>query len=144
MSDIFDSHKRKSIMSHISGRNTKPELLVRKILFSLGYRYRLYEKSLPGCPDIVFKSRKKAIFIHGCFWHGHENCKRAKRPSTNVDFWNEKIDKNILRDVEVRKELERLGWKVLIVWQCELKHHDDLKIRLTEFLGDRGKNIERT
>lgn len=107
-------------MSNITGKNTKPELLVRKALFSEGYRYRLHRKDLPGNPDIVFTSRKKAIFINGCFWHGH-NCKKAALPENNKQFWKNKINGNVKRDKTNSDKLEEMGWKSFVVWQCEIK-----------------------
>jgi DNA mismatch endonuclease (patch repair protein) len=122
-------------MSRITGGNTKPELIVRKILYSSGYRYRLHDKKLPGKPDIVFRGRKKVIFVHGCFWHGHFDCVRAKRPSTNVDFWTNKIDKNIERDNNNLNKLLENGWSVLVVWQCELRNVEALSGKLLKFMG---------
>ena len=121
-------------MSRISGKNTKPEILVRSLLHRMGYRFRLHEKNMPGKPDIVLPKHKKVIFVHGCFWHGHENCPRSKRPSTNVEFWNKKINGNIERDKKNIKSLERLGWETLIIWTCEIKNEDALKHKLTSFM----------
>ena len=113
MSDIFSSQKRSDIMSKISGKNTKPEILVRKFLFSKGFRYRINVKTLPGKPDIVLPKYKTVIFINGCFWHGH-NCKKGKLPSSNIDFWKEKISNNKSRDDKNSDLLVKLGWKVNI------------------------------
>jgi len=121
-------------MSHISGKDTKPEILVRSLLHRMGYRFRLHKKNMPGKPDIVLPKYKKVIFVHGCFWHGHENCPRSKRPSTNVEFWNKKIDANIERDKKIIKSLEYLGWKTLIIWTCEIKNEDALKHKLISFM----------
>jgi DNA mismatch endonuclease (patch repair protein) len=123
-------------MSRISGGDTKPEITVRKILHAMGYRFRLHVRRLPGNPDIVLSRHRKVIFVHGCFWHGHRGCPRSKRPSTNVDFWNAKIDANIRRDEKVSQELERRGWKVLIVWECEVKLRDPLMRRLAAFMAE--------
>jgi DNA mismatch endonuclease (patch repair protein) len=123
-------------MSRISGGDTKPEITVRKILHAMGYRFRLHVRRLPGNPDIVLSRHRKVIFVHGCFWHGHRGCPRSKRPSTNVDFWNAKIDANIRRDEKVSQELERSGWKVLIVWECEVKLRDPLMRRLAAFMAE--------
>ncbi|ATS10064.1 very short patch repair endonuclease [Porphyromonas gingivalis] len=120
MSDIYSKSKRSSIMSKISGKDTKPEILVRKYLFSKGFRFRKNVKDLPGKPDIVLSKYKTIIFINGCFWHGHENCKKATLPATNAKFWTEKISSNIDRDKRQQRELQDKGYKVLIVWQCEL------------------------
>ena len=120
MADIFSKQKRSQIMSNISGKHTKPELIIRKALFAEGYRFRLHRKDLPGKPDIVFPIRKKVIFINGCFWHGH-SCKKATLPVTNKDFWTNKINKNIERDKKNTKRLTEMGWKYLIIWQCQIK-----------------------
>ena len=108
-------------MSHITGKETKPEIIVRKYLFAKGLRYRKNVKQLPGTPDIVIHKYKATIFVNGCFWHGHENCKFSRLPSTNVAYWENKIYANIERDKRKISELENLGYKVLIIWQCQLK-----------------------
>ncbi len=122
MPDIFSKEKRSDIMSKISGKETKPEILVRKYLFKQGFRFRKNVKSLPGTPDIVLPKLKTIILIHGCFWHGHINCSKATMPTTNTEFWNSKIQKNIDRDKKVNAELKKLGWKVIIIWDCKLKN----------------------
>lgn len=121
-------------MSHISGKNTKPEILVRSLLHRMGYRFRIHKKDLPGRPDICLPKHKKVIFVHGCFWHGHENCPKSKRPTTNVEFWNKKIDGNIERDKENIKKLRRLGWQTLMIWTCEIKNQEELKNKLISFI----------
>ena len=120
MPDIFSKSKRSDIMSKISGKETKPEILVRKYLFSQGFRYRKNVKNLPGKPDIVLPKYKAVIFVNGCFWHGHENCKKSALPTTNTEFWKEKISSNIIRDKKTYAELSDMGYKVLVIWQCEL------------------------
>ena len=120
MPDIFSKSKRSDIMSKISGKETKPEILVRKYLFAHGFRYRKNVKKLPGKPDIVLPKYKTIIFVNGCFWHGHENCKKSALPTTNTEFWKEKISANVIRDKKVFTELHSMGYKVLIIWQCEL------------------------
>jgi len=100
----------------------------------MGYRYRLHDKRLPGKPDLVFSRRRKAVFVNGCFWHGHENCRYGKLPKSRLDFWKPKIDRNRQRDVENLRRLEDEGWSVLTVWQCEVKDQEKLRIRLHEFL----------
>lgn len=120
MSDIFSKSKRSYIMSKISGKETKPEILVRKYLFAHGFRYRKNAKDLPGKPDIVLPKYKTVIFVNGCFWHGHRNCKKAALPVTNTEFWSKKISSNIIRDEKTYVELSGIGYKVLIIWQCEL------------------------
>lgn len=117
--------------------DTKPELLVRSVLHGLGYRFRLHQKDLPGKPDLVFSHRKKIIFIHGCFWHGHD-CKRGSRqPKTNFEYWKEKISRNKVRDSVSINSLKEFGWNVLVVWECELKldNRDALITNLKQFLG---------
>jgi DNA mismatch endonuclease (patch repair protein) len=106
------------MMSGIRGKDTKPEMIVRKTLFAAGYRFRLHRKDLPGVPDIVLPSRRVAIFVHGCFWHMHAGCKCAKLPSTRLEFWNEKLSGNALRDQKALDALMSKGWRVLIVWEC--------------------------
>ncbi|WP_295979974.1 DNA mismatch endonuclease Vsr [uncultured Akkermansia sp.] len=123
MSDIFSQTKRSDIMSKISSKDTKPEILVRKFLFSKGFRYRINVKTLPGKPDIVLPKYKTIIFVNGCFWHGHD-CKKGKLPSSNIDFWKNKILKNKLRDNENQAQLALLSWKVIVIWQCEINKID--------------------
>ena len=132
--DNRSKESRSQLMARIGSKNTKPEIEVRSLLHRLGYRFRLHRKELPGKPDIVFKRRRKAIFVHGCFWHGH-GCRIGKLPKSNLGFWNEKIERNRRRDVEKRSELERLGWSVDEVWQCEIKDNQTLADRLQKFLG---------
>lgn len=132
--DVFSREKRSKIMSHISGKNTQPELLVRSLLHTMGYRFRLHRKDLPGKPDITLPKYRKVIFIHGCFWHGHTDCPRAKRPTTNKKFWLEKLDKNRVRDKESIYKLKELGWEVLVIWTCEVNDTLKLKNKLLSFL----------
>ena len=126
MADIYDKEKRSEIMSHIRGKNTKPEVTLRKALFAQGFRYRINDKRLPGKPDIVFPKYKTAIFIHGCFWHGHEGCKYAYTPKTNTGFWVQKVQGNKERDIRTQTLLEAQGWNVLVVWECEIKGKEQL------------------
>lgn len=121
MGDIVCKEKRSEIMSHIAGKETKPEIIVRKYLFAQGLRYRKNVKQLPGTPDIVVHKYKAIIFVNGCFWHGHENCKFSRLPLTNVTYWESKIHANIERDKRKTLELEKLGYKVLTIWQCQLR-----------------------
>ena len=121
MPDIYSQKKRSQIMSSIGGKETKPEIIVRKFLFSRGYRYRKNVKTLPGKPDIVLPKYKTVIFINGCFWHNHKNCKASKLPETRHDFWKKKITGNILRDKKNYQKLKKLGYKVIIIWLCNLK-----------------------
>ena len=138
MPDVFTKQKRSEIMSKIGAKNTKPEMLVRQFLFSQGFRYRLHQKNLPGTPDIVLKKYNTVIIVNGCFWHGHR-CPRGSLPSSNRDFWQQKIAKNRERDCRTKRALQRDGWKVLTVWQCETKDKSKLTKRLVRFL-ERGQH----
>lgn len=120
MPDKFSKAKRSDIMSKISGKETKPEIMVRKYLFAHGFRYRKNVANLPGKPDILLPKYKTVIFVNGCFWHGHKNCKNAELPTTNTEFWRTKISATIERDKRQKLELQKIGYKVLTVWQCEL------------------------
>ncbi len=121
MSDNLTPSQRKLCMSNIHGANTQPELLLRRGLWGLGYRYRVNDKRLPGSPDIVLSKYRSVIFVHGCFWHGHKDCKNYTVPKTNTDFWVAKVRRNQERDQEVWRKLEAKGWSVIIVWECELE-----------------------
>lgn len=121
--DVHDKETRSYNMSCIKGKNTRPEEIVRKYLFSQGFRYRKNDKKLPGTPDIVLPKYKTVIFVNGCFWHGHKNCKCFVVPKTNTDFWVNKIEANKQRDYRKIDELQELGWKVIIVWECQLKRN---------------------
>lgn len=123
-------------MQQVKGKNTKPEKIVRKILWNAGYRYRLNVKSLPGTPDVVNKKLKKVIFVNGCFWHGHQNCLKAKLPKSRINYWQEKIAKNIERDKRNLLDLEKMGYDVLIIWECETKQKviELLKAKLLQFM----------
>ncbi|QEK00890.1 very short patch repair endonuclease [Treponema phagedenis] len=120
MPDKFSKAKRSDIMSKISGKETKPEIMVRKYLFAHGFRYRKNVANLPGKPDIALPKYKTVIFVNGCFWHGHKNCKNAELPTTNTEFWRIKISATIERDKRQKLELQKIGYRVLTVWQCEL------------------------
>ena len=135
MPDIFTIEKRSKIMSHISGKETKPEILVRKFLFANGFRFRKNVKNLFGKPDIVLPKYKTVIFIHGCFWHGH-TCKRGTLPTTNIEFWKTKINGNVERDKRDISELEKQGWKIIVIWQCEIKNITLQNERLTKLLSE--------
>lgn len=121
MADTVSKEKRSEIMSHVTGKETKPEIIVRKYLFARGLRYRKNVKRLPGTPDIVFPKYKTAVFVNGCFWHGHKECKYSHLPSTNLEYWEKKIADNSERDERKKRELEGLGYRVFTVWQCQLK-----------------------
>jgi len=122
-------------MSLVRSKNTKPELVVRKHVFSMGYHYRIHCSELPGKPDLVFRSRKKAIFVHGCFWHRHENCRRATMPASRTDYWLLKFAKTVKRDQQHIETLSKMGWNTLVVWECELKDSDALFVKLRAFLN---------
>lgn len=121
MTDTLSKEERSRVMAKVKSRDTKPEKKVRSLLFSLGFRFRLCQKNLPGKPDIVLKKYKIVIFVHGCFWHGHENCKNARIPKSNVEFWKNKIERNKQRFNEVAGQLRAQGWKVVVIWECETK-----------------------
>lgn len=135
--DKYSKQKRTQIMSNISGKNTKPEILIRKIAHSLGYRFRLHKKELPGKPDIAFPKYKKVVFVNGCFWHGHKNCNRSKLPVTHKKFWQQKIEGNIKRDRANYKALKKLGWSYLIIWQCSITKSNTakLEVNISKFLS---------
>lgn len=133
---------RSRVMRAVKSRDTKPEMVVRRLVHSMGYRYRLHRKDLPGKPDLVFRSRKKAIFVHGCFWHGH-TCRRGDRqPKTNAAYWVSKIGRNRLRYERQRAELAAQGWRVLTVWECEMRGRDELAARVQAFLDDDRTSAE--
>lgn len=134
--DTLDKKRRSEIMSRIRGKNTNPELAVRSLVHKLGYRFRLHSKTLPGKPDLVFPSRKKVIFVHGCFWHGHRGCRKGNLPKSKLEYWEPKIAKNRKRDAKNIRELKSLGWGVLLIWQCKLKDTDQVKNAITSFLDD--------
>ena len=134
--DPLSEVERGERMALIKDKDTKPELLVRKIIFSMGYRYRLHDKSLPGKPDIVFKSRKKVIFVHGCFWHQH-GCSHYRMPKTKKEFWEEKLAKNVCRDKTHYAQLKEMGWDFMVLWECGLKKRniDQIRDKIENFLG---------
>lgn len=121
MSDVHDKERRSYNMSRIKGKDTKPEIQVRKFLFANGFRYKLHDKKLPGKPDIVLPKLRTAIFVHGCFWHGHDNCRYFVVPKTRTEFWLDKIEGNKQRDLENFSQLRKEGWKVFTIFECELK-----------------------
>lgn len=128
------SELRSRIMRAVKGTDTGPEMLVRRITFGMGYRYRLHRADLPGKPDMVFVRRRKVIFVHGCFWHGHSCPRGARQPKQNAEYWLKKITGNRDRDKVNLSALKKLGWKVLVVWECGLKNPDDVKHRIANFL----------
>jgi len=121
MADVHSKEVRSYNMSRIRNKNTKPEEIVRKYLFKKGFRYRKNSRKLPGCPDIVIQKYKTCVFVNGCFWHKHEGCKYFVWPKSNFEFWHKKIEENVKRDKLNYKQLKDLGWKVIVIWECELK-----------------------
>jgi len=134
MTDIFSKKKRSEIMSKVKGRDTAPEMIVRSIVHRMGCRFSLHRKELPGTPDIVLRRLRKIILVHGCFWHAHKGCKGSDVPKTNTKFWLDKFERNRIRDLKARKELKKLGWQVLVVWECETKKIPRLTSKLKKFL----------
>lgn len=120
--DIWSKKKRSEVMSRIRGKNTKPELLLRSYLFKKGFRFRIHKSDLPGKPDIVLPKYNTAIFVHGCFWHYHKDCQEGRIPSTREDYWKAKLLKTVERDVKHQDKIKEMGWKVLVVWECELEN----------------------
>lgn len=145
MADNLTSEQRRRNMSLVKNKNTKPELIVRSLLHRLGYRFRLHRRNLPGSPDIVLPKHSKVIFVHGCFWHGHD-CPRGKRPVTNQEFWDAKLDRNIARDRENQTRLRELGLQVLVIWACQVRDKRSLQERLRLFMeiGETTVNSGRT
>src|ERR1700738_4049599 len=138
MSDNRSPESRSALMSRIGGKNTAPELLVRKLLHALEYLFRLHRRDLPGSPDIVFPSRKKAIFVNGCFWQAH-GCRIGKPPKSRPEFWLPKLEGNRRKDSRDRRGLRAMGWDVITVWQCQTRSQNRLANRLCTFLGPAGK-----
>ena len=134
MADNLTKEQRSFNMSRVRGKDTKPEKLVRSLVHSLGFRFRKHVKELPGKPDIVLPKYKSVIQIHGCFWHQHKNCEKSHLPKSNVDYWKDKLSKNIKRDKTNYKKLSDCGWSILIIWECEVKKNDNLTERIINFL----------
>ena len=136
MNDTVAPKRRSEIMSHIRAKGMKPEMLVRRLAHSMGYRYRLHRKDLPGKPDLVFPSLRKVIFVHGCFWHQHADpaCKIARIPKSNRGYWLPKLERNAVRDMEHAAKFDGLGWEVLVLWECEVEGCAGLRERIREFL----------
>ncbi|RYG38916.1 MAG: DNA mismatch endonuclease Vsr [Burkholderiales bacterium] len=132
--DILDPQRRSAHMRGVRRQHTKPELVVRRIAHSLGYRFRLHRKDLPGSPDIVFPRYRKIIFVHGCFWHGHQGCRYGSVPKTRTEWWLSKLAKNKERDAAAVDQLEALGWTATIVWECETRKPSGLEERINAFL----------
>ena len=137
MADKLTPERRSKNMGNIRSKDTTPEIIVRKLAHSLGYRFRLHRKDLPGKPDLVFPSKKKIIFVHGCFWHQHDdpNCKISRLPKSRIDYWIPKLQKNVERDKEHQKVLASQGWTVLVIWECEVRDIDKLARKICKFLS---------
>ncbi|EBA5557899.1 DNA mismatch endonuclease Vsr [Salmonella enterica] len=134
--DTVTPAKRSYVMSRVKGRDTSPERIVRRLVYHAGFRYRLYDPRLPGKPDLVFWGKRKVIFVHGCFWHGHEGCRRNRMPKSNQEYWFAKLEKNKVRDSLHLSKLREMGWQALVVWECELKEADILLERLKTYLKE--------
>lgn len=145
MADKISKRRRSANMAAIKSTNTKPELIVRRAVTALGYRYRLHRKDLPGKPDLVFGPAKKVIFVHGCFWHMHPkaHCLDARAPKSNTGYWSMKLQRNLERDAEHTLALRKLGWKVLIIWDCETRDEGKLVNRLRRFLDTKPRSPRR-
>lgn len=135
MIDTLSIAERSERMSRVRSKDTRSEMIVRRLVYGMGFRYRLHDAHLPGKPDMVFRSRRKVIFVHGCFWHRHKNCSLARMPKSRVNFWQEKLNGNRARDKRSQRQLEKMGWSVLVVWECELKGLDALQQKIEQFLG---------
>ena len=135
MADRFSKERRSLVMASVRSRDTKPELLVRSLLHRLGFRFRVNVTGLPGRPDIVLRRHQTTIFVHGCFWHRHKGCAKTTFPASNMKYWQDKFDSNIARDIRTAKHLRRLGWKVIVVWECELTNVGRLTRRLVRLLS---------
>lgn len=122
-------------MGRVRGKDTVPEMVVRRTAHAMGYRFRLHRRDLPGSPDLVFPSKRSVVFVHGCFWHRHPGCRRASNPSARQDFWQAKFQRNVDRDRRNEAELRAAGWQVLVVWECDTKNTEQLRDRLRQFLG---------
>ncbi|WP_126454370.1 very short patch repair endonuclease [Sulfuriflexus mobilis] len=138
MADKLSPQRRSEVMSAVKGKNTTPELRVRRVLHAMGYRFRLHRKDLPGKPDIVLPKYKLCIFVHGCFWHQHSGCKRATMPASNKAFWKKKLTGNFERDKKNTADLKSLGWQVCIIWECETKQQEVLEKALSNCLALKG------
>ena len=138
----FSSRSARSLlMGSIRAKDTKPEMVVRRLAHAIGYRFRIHRKDLPGSPDLVLPGRRAVVFVHGCFWHRHEGCRLASTPKSNEAFWQVKFERNVIRDARKERELHALGWKILVVWECETKDTKAVAERLQEFLGPVGAGL---
>jgi len=144
MTDTLTPSQRSERMSRVRARDTKPELVVRRLVHALGYRFRLHRRDMPGSPDIVLPRFRSVILVHGCFWHRHDDpdCRLARMPKSRIEFWGPKLASNQARDERVRRALEALGWRVLVIWECEVKDQGKLRREILEFLGGKGDESE--
>jgi DNA mismatch endonuclease Vsr len=138
--DKLDARRRSENMRRIRSKNTKPEVMLRSLLHKQGYRFRIHPRDLPGKPDIVFPSRRKAIFVHGCFWHQHPGCREGRLPGTRQEYWRPKLDKNAVRDASSILALRKLGWDVAVVWECELESATTVPRKVQDFLIGKGSS----
>jgi DNA mismatch endonuclease (patch repair protein) len=136
--DILSKERRSDHMRRIRGKNTKPEMIVRRVAHALGYRYRLHDSELPGSPDLVFAKHRKVIFVHGCFWHNHAHCSVGRVPDSNREYWLRKFRLNKLRDANNKRALRRLGWQYLVLWECTLSNERALRQEIVRFLESRS------
>lgn len=141
--DNMTRSQRSRTMARIKSKNTVPEIFVRKIIFRLGFRYRIHQRRLPGNPDIAFASKKKVIFVHGCFWHSHKNCKKSTSPKSNTAYWIQKLKENTARDLYVKKQYKSMGWSLLVIWECQLDDPQRLETRINKFLSKEQINTTR-
>jgi DNA mismatch endonuclease (patch repair protein) len=132
--DHINPSRRSWLMSRVKAKGTTPEMRVRRAAHALGFRFRLHQRKLPGSPDLVFPKLNSLIFVHGCFWHRHSNCSKASMPQTRQEFWNDKFQRNVARDALVQEKLQELGWRVLVIWECQTKEPRKLRSKLRNFL----------
>lgn len=133
MADQISPERRSAVMARITGKNTTPEVAVRQVAHSIGLRFRIHRRDLPGRPDLVLRKHRCVVFVNGCFWHQHEGCRRASSPKSNTGYWSAKLARNVARDIRNAEELERLGWRVVVIWECETKD----RARLEEIIRER-------
>ena len=133
--DVLTTERRSALMSRIAGKDTRPELVVRRAAHALGLRFRLHRRDLPGSPDLVFPRRRRALFVHGCFWHRHEGCRLSYKPRSNVEFWETKFRKNVERDRQVMEDLRARGWQPEVIWECETRRPAEIPDRIRELIG---------
>lgn len=139
MTDEISKERRSANMRAVRSRNTGPEIRVRQIAHGLGYRFRLHRRDLPGKPDLAFPGRRKAVFVHGCFWHHHKGCPRGSMPQSNIEYWRPKLARNAARDAEQIAALKASGWRALVIWECQIRDEKRLAARLRQFLGGQGE-----